>query len=466
MSNGRRLPVLLSLFVFVHPGILFSAETGNSIPAFPGAEGFGAYARGGRGGRVIAVTTLADRGKGSLRAAVQAKGPRIVIFRVAGTIELQRPLDIREPFLTLAGQSAPGDGICLKHFGVRVRDTRDVIIRHLRIRPGAEADKEGDALLIHRSQNVIVDHCSLSWSVDEALDISDDWHEPIDGPKTDNITVQWCIISESLNRGHVKGEHAFAALISAIRDGDVTLHHNLFAHHLTRIPRPGGRRGTAGLRLEFRHNVIHDWGSPFAGYSSDSETASVLRLSYTDNLLQPGPSTPPKGRRVAFAAAPPTRVYFSGNRLVGFPEADANNALLFKPVGRVQRLGQPIRGPLFNAESAGVARERVLSLSGAIRPRRDPVDQRVVRQVRQGAGGIINVPAEVGGWPTLKTETALTDRDKDGMPDVWERQYALNPEAASDAGDDSDADGYTNIEEYLNATDPKQPETFDSTAHR
>jgi len=424
----------------------------NETPAaFPGAEGFGAQTIGGRGGKVIFVTNLQDHGVGSLRAAIEQKGPRVVLFRTGGTIELESPLDIRESHVTIVGQSAPGGGICLKNYGVRIRDTKEVVLRYLRVRPGAEHDSEGDALLIHRSQNVIVDHCSLSWSVDETLDISDDWHEPIDGPKSDNITIGWCILSESLNRSvHAKGEHGYAALISAIRDGDVTVHHNLFAHHLTRIPRPGGRRGTPGLRLEFRDNVIYDWGANFAGYSADSETASALQLSYTGNFLKPGPSTPPKGRYVAFFAAATTQMFVADNELAGFEAANEDNWLMIKNAEQAGRLMQPVVGSPYRASSPDTVLREVLSGAGATKPERDSVDQRIVRQVQLGTGALIDSPEEVGGWPDLSAGAPLADDDNDGLPSAWEVQNGLDPHDATDASSDADRNGYTSLEDYLN----------------
>lgn len=371
--------------------------------AFPEAEGFGATAAGGRGGRVLPVTNLKDTGPGSLRAALEVKGPRIVVFQIAGIIELKSALEIRQPFVTIAGQTAPGDGICLKHFGIRIRDTHDVIIRHLRIRPGAGSQEEVDSLLIYRSQKILIDHCSLSWSVDEVLDISDDWHKPIEGPKTDDVTIQWCILSESLKKSaHSKGEHGYAALISAIRDGDVTVHHNLFAHHVTRIPRPGGRRGTPGLRLEFRNNVIYDWGTSFAGYSADSETASVVQLSYQGNYLIPGPSTPSKGRKIAFFSVPTTRIYAADNSLVGHEEANRKNHLMIN--GEFRELPQPINSPVGQPEPAATAYEKVLKGAGATLPRRDRVDQRIVRQVRKRTGRLIDSPNDVNGWPSYRPD--------------------------------------------------------------
>lgn len=425
----------------------------DKVLAFPEAEGFGAYSIGGRGGKVIAVTNLNDDGPGSFRAAVNAKGPRIVVFHVAGLIHLRSPLKFSEPYITIAGQTAPGDGVCLKGHGMIISDSHDVVIRNMRIRPGnINGENVQDALTIYRSNNVIVDHCSLSWSVDEVLDISDDWKEPITGPQTDNVTIQWCIISEPLNKSvHTKGEHGYAVLISAIQDGNVTVHHNLFAHANSRIPRPGGRRGYPGLRLEFTNNAIYNWGS-LAGYSSDSETASQLQMSYIGNYLKPGPSTENQARRIAFASASSTKIYAAQNYMEGFAEATKDNWLLF--TGKFIRTPQPDFKTNTVPESTDKAFQRVLSTAGAAYSTRDAVDLRVISEVRGGIGSIIDSQDQVNGWPIYESTKAKTDTDGDGMPDDWEDLYRFNPYDAGDGGKDQDKDGFTNVEEYLNVSSP------------
>src|SRR5215471_5276536 len=246
-----RLPLLSLAFVacvFAQPAPL----------ALPGAEGFGAQTPGGRGGRVWFVRNLNDEGPGSFRAVVTAQGPRIVIFRVGGLITLKSPIKITEPFLTIAGQTAPGDGICLRGSEISIL-THDVIARYLRFRPGDISGGEVDALnIMGASRDVIVDHCSATWSIDECLSPSG---------AISNVTVQWCLIAEGLNRSiHSKGSHGYGSLARA--SGGVTLHHNLWAHNEERNPRLGDNygRGTPPT-FDFRNNVMYDWGKLCSGWT-------------------------------------------------------------------------------------------------------------------------------------------------------------------------------------------------------
>lgn len=411
------------------------------VPAFPGAEGFGAYAVGGRGGQVLAVTNLEDYrpGKeavipGSLRAACEAKGPRIVVFRVSGVIPLKAPLTIREPFLTLAGQTAPGEGICLKNYGLVIRDTHDVIVRHLRVRPGDEIVAEQDAISLYRVQNVIVDHCSASWSNDETLSVT--------GGGSTNVTVQWCFITESLNQSHhAKGAHGYGSLLRM--DGDMTFHHNLYAHHTTRCPRPGTYGDeTRGLLLDFRNHVIYNWLN-VPGYSAEDPA----RMNYIGNYLKPGPST--RNATVAFrVGGERTALYVANNLLEGRPAGDPWAII---ELGRGQKLSEPLVVAPVRTETPQAAYESVLRHAGATKPVRDAVDARIVKEVRSGTGRIIDSQKEVGGWPAYRSEKPPLDSDGDGMPDEWERQHGLNPNDPSDGARDRDGDGYTNLEEYLNA---------------
>jgi pectate lyase len=392
------------------------------LPAFPGAEGFGADTPGGRGGKVYRVTTLADYrpGKepsieGSLRAAVEAEGPRIVVFRVSGTIPLKTTLRIRNPYLTLAGQTAPGGGICLKNYGTSI-GTHNVIIRYLRFRPGDEMGKEMDALgVVGGSYNVIIDHCSTSWGNDEVLSIS--------GAGITDVTVQWCIISESLNRSsHSKGAHGFGSLIRC--NGNVTFHHNLYALHRSRSPRPG-TYGEGSILFDFRNNLLHKGGR---GYTAEDP----VRMNFVANYH---PTTPFK--------ATPTCEFFS----------DGNIGQIGGGKGRTE----PFEAASVLTTHAEVAHDAILESCGAILPKRDLVDARVIAHVRAGTGELIDSQAEVGGWATLESAPAPTDTDADGMPDEWEINHQLNPNDPSDHREDADGDGYTNIEEYLNTTDPQKP---------
>ncbi|MGA1198576.1 MAG: pectate lyase family protein, partial [Candidatus Latescibacterota bacterium] len=274
------------VWVFVMVGfVMVGIGEAQKIKAFPEAEGFGAYAIGGRGGKLFMVTTLEDYGQdespiaGSLREAIEAEGPRMVLFRVGGIIELKAPLVVRHPYLTLAGHVAPWQGICLKNYGFQIRETHDVVVRYLRVRPGDEMGKETDAISVYKSKNVILDHCSASWGTDETLSVT--------GAGTDSVTVQWCIIAESLNQSiHAKAAHGYGSLIRA--DGRISFHHNLYAHHVTRCPRPG-TYGDQSVLLDFQHNVIYNWKS-MAGYSREDS----VRINLVGNYYKPGPETTDK----------------------------------------------------------------------------------------------------------------------------------------------------------------------------
>lgn len=414
-----------------------------ALPAFPGAEGAGAFALGGRGGKVYAVTTLDDYNPkskketpivGSFRWAVSQPGPRIVVFRVSGVIELKQGLKIEEPRLTIAGQTAPGDGICLKNYQLVVA-ADDVIVRHVRVRLGDAVEKEQDALSIYGCKRVVLDHCSASWSVDETLSVT--------GEGCGDVTVQWCVISESLDESkHHKGTHGYGSLIRT--DGPVSFHHNLYAHHRTRCPRPGTYGTPPGLMLDFRNNVIYDWISP-AGYTSDDPA----RINYVNNYLRPGPSTREKVYMFNVGGAA-TQMYAAGNMLDHAKTVDADDWKLIEHAKPENKLTEPLPTSAVTTEPAETAMERVLAEAGATLPRRDAVDVRIVDEVRLEKGRVINSQSEVGGWPVYSTSEAPTDADGDGMPDDWERMHGLDPQNAADGAADRDGDGYTNVEEYLN----------------
>lgn len=410
--------------------------------AFPGVEGFGRFSVGGRGGKVFIVTTTEDYGRrdkpipGSLRQACLATGPRTILFAVSGTIHLKDHLRITEPFLTIAGQTAPGDGICLADYDLSIRDTHDVIVRYLRVRPGDTAMEELDALSVYQSQNVVIDHCSVSWSSDETLSVT--------GEGCTNVTVQWCFITESLNKSvHAKGEHGYGSLIRT--DGDITYHHNLYAHHKTRCPRPGTYGAERGGYLEFVNNVIYDWGS-LAGYTSEDKAT----IDYVGNYLKRGPSTKDEGR-IFSIGGPATSLYVAGNVLEGHAKGAQENWRLIANAEKGVRSDKPLTNGALAAEPAATALDRVLNEAGATLPKRDPVDMRLVTGVRGGAGRIIDSQRDVGGWPELKSAASPGDADRDGLPDDWERRHGLDPSNSSD-GVDRDFDGYTNLEKFLNRT--------------
>ncbi len=414
------------------------------LPAFPGAEGFGAATPGGRGGRVIAVTSLADSGPGTLRAAVQTPGPRIVVFRVAGLIDLAKPLRITEPFVTIAGQSAPGDGICLRGSELSIQ-THDVIVRYLRVRPGDILGAEVDAVNIGgTSHDVILDHVSATWSVDEALSPSG---------AIANITVQWCLIGESLRKSvHKKGEHGYGSLVRA--SGGVTLHHNLWVKNTARNPRLGDNYGKPPFPLfDVRNNVMYNWGGTCSGMTGDD-----LSANYVANYLKPGPDSSPRPPIVLTDTAH-VRYFVEGNVVEGRPEQTRGAMAMFSPgKGRVELAAQAFETAPVRTTTAEVAYREVLAGAGAVLPARDSVDQRIIAEARTGTGRIIDSQKEVGGWPAYKPGAAPVDSDGDGMPDSWETAHGLNPKDATDGAKPGQG-GYTNAELYLNsliATVPPQ----------
>jgi pectate lyase len=428
-------------------GLLLCAPAGEPrfLPAFPGAEGFGAKATGGRGGEVYEVTNLNDSGPGSLRDAV-SKGNRTVVFRVSGTIELKKKLTLTQPNITIAGQTAPGDGICLKDFTFGIA-TQNVIVRYLRCRLGDLSGQEEDSIsILNGAKNVIVDHCSATWSVDECLSTS--------GNDTD-ITVQWCLIAEPLNNSiHQKGAHGYGSLARA--NGRVSWHHNLWAHCDSRSPRLGDNYGKAPYPVfDVRNNVVYDYGRICSGL-----TQGIFKANYVGNFIRPGPSSIAKFP--IHLGDPSDLVFFiKDNIFEGNEKLTEDNALFFdlveiKGKRQVRTVAEPFDVFPVATQSAKDAYEAVLATVGASLPARDAVDARIIRQVREQTGTIIDSQKQVGGWPVLKSLPPPLDSDHDGMPDEWELKHGLNPRDASDARQDKDGDGYTNLEEYLNGTDPNR----------
>ncbi len=460
---------------------------GAPLRAFPGAEGGGMYTTGGRGGRVYHVTKLDDDGsEGTLRRAVRAKGPRTIVFDVAGTITLTRELEISHGDLTVAGQTAPGDGICLRGASVVIK-ADNVIIRYLRFRmgdrdPGGVLDDSSDAIWGRYHQNIILDHCSMSWSIDEVASFYANC----------NFTMQWCIVSEALSRSHLhsKGAHGFGGLWGG---RNASFHHNLLAHNASRnarIDHPGiykeylsSHRGTVDLR----NNVIYNWGynTTYGGENG--------RYNLVGNYYKPGPASKKRlffvdaywynstfGRGSAYP-----RLYLADNFHAGAgaeamnadnrkgvvwrdqskygPNPPTEEALLTEPLP--VRAGDTLTCPV-TTHPVRQAFERVLDWAGASL-RRDTVDRRVVADVRAGGaavmrgsrgstGGLIDSQEDVGGWPELRATDeeiarAATDSDGDGIPDYYERLFGLDPHDAADAAAATlDPQGrYPNLEVYL-----------------
>jgi pectate lyase len=411
------------------------------LPAFPGAEGFGATTPGGRGGKVLFVTTLEDGGPGSFRAACEADGPRLVVFRVSGTIALKRPLTVTKPFLTIAGQTAPGDGICLRGYTFGIA-THDVVVRYLRSRLGDETGQEADCIdLLHGAHDCVLDHCSATWSIDECLSTSG---------INQNCTIQWCLIGESLRQSkHAKGAHGYGSLARA--NGPISWHHNLWIHNDARNPRLGDNygRGPTFPTFDVRNNVIYGYGGTASGL-----TQGNLKVNYVGNYLRAAPDS--KAPKPITTGPNSDMVFFIRDNIwEGHDAETADNTKFFtayelegKPVLRTT--AEPFRAPKVTTVSAKDALELVLAGVGASRPRRDAVDARLVEHARTRTGRMINSQSEVGGWPELKSTPPPADSDDDGLPDDFETKHGLNPKDASDAVQLAPS-RYTWIEEYVNS---------------
>ena len=459
--------VILIISFFCYAGILYSQQL-----AFPTAEGYGKYTVGGRGGEVYEVTNLDDAGEGSLRAAVEASEPRTVIFRVSGTIILNSMLTISNPYITIAGQTAPGDGICIRRYPIDIGSSQ-VIIRHLRVRVGDESGDDTDAVSSRYTKNIIIDHVSASWSIDETMSI---YH-------CDSITVQWCLISESMyNSNHVKGHHGFGGIWGSNHG---TYHHNLLAHHSSRNPRFASGCGNT----DYRNNVLYNWGyqSCYGGEKQQqgNEKFNFTNINMVANYYKPGPAT--QSDEVSYRIAYPSsregaddygKWYVDDNVVEGNTSITADNwnggvqPQGGKSVIAVLKLDQPWPSMAINQQTAEEAYSSVLKNAGATLPKRDTVDARIADETRIGyatyegstykqennvpdkskMSGIIDTQADVRGWPELMSTTAPTDTDYDGMPDEWEIMKGLNPNNTADRNNVA-ADGYTMLEKYLNSID-------------
>ena len=473
MGKNTYKVVLLILF------LTFSQNYAQQL-AFPGAEGYGKYTVGGRGGTVYEVTNLNDSGPGSLRAAVTASGPRIVVFRVSGTITLNSDLKISNPYITIAGQTAPGDGICLRKYSLVLNTgVKEVIIRYIRVRLGNESGGESDAVSGRGCSNVILDHVSASWSVDETMSVY----------FCENITIQWSMIAESLfNSNHPKGVHGFGGIWGS---NNSTSHHNLIAHHSSRNPRISSGCGN----FDYRNNVVYNWGynSTYGGEDQQVGDAAhyFSKINMVANYYKPGPATTPGG--ISYRLTNPsfrTLVSDYGDWYLSDNIMEGNTAVTtdnwnggVQPSGgsgdiQYLKLANPWPAMPFNQQTATDAYYSVLDNVGATLPKRDPVDTHIVHDARFGDAtyegvtyetlktvkdktkncGIIDLPSDVGGWPVLNSTVAPTDTDHDGMPDAWETAKGLNPNDGLDRNIVG-TDGYTNLEKYLNSIEFNYPVT-------
>ena len=459
------------------------------IPAFPGAEGGGMYTPGGRGGKVFVVTSLEDRGPGTFREACEAGGARIVVFNVSGVIRLKSPIEIDAPYITIAGQTAPGDGVCVTGASVHI-NTHDVIIRHMRFRRGqTDVAYRDDALGGNAVGNVMIDHVSASWGLDENMSIYRHvYNRQADGrgeklPAV-NVSIQNSIFSECLDMYN----HAFGATIGGHNS---TFARNIFASNIS-------RNCSIGMNgsFNFINNTVFNWWNRSVDGGDHSSYMNIIGNNY-----KPGPITP-ADKPIAWRIVKVEngrdksnrdkwgRAFVTGNKTWGNAEVTADNwkggvmagdkfVTTAEPelMKEVRSLKPYAMAPV-SILSAEDAYAYVLDCAGASLPKRDAVDKRMVKQVKTGKifyakdakehqplyvkrrlpadsykQGIITDPQQVGGLPEYKGKPYV-DTDKDGMPDKWEKKYGLNPNDASDANGDLSGDGYTNIEKYINGIDP------------
>lgn len=492
----------------------YDAPDRSRIPAFPYAYGAGKYTTGGAGGDVYIVTSLKDDGsEGTLRWALNRTGKRTIVFAVSGLIDLQSKLEIKNGDVAIAGQTAPGDGICLRYYPVSIK-ADNVIVRFMRFRMGSdklspEEAAGADAFWGKEHANILIDHCSMSWSTDECASFYDN----------KNFTMQWCIISESLAKSvHPKEVHGYGGIWGG---QGATFHHNLIAHHGSRTPRLCGSRYTGmpdNEKVDLRNNVFYNWGGNYywdgesnvsggnGGYAGEGGS-----FNFVNNYYKPGPSTVTKQGVVnrIFAPNPDDdstnknadgvwgRFWLSGNVFdTNYPTNVYSNGKTIKPIstGKFMQLVSSVNNDNWNGlqpnpgkypypdgdaanlrlasevtissdvkdftQTAKEAYNSVLMYAGASLSR-DKADERVVNNVKNGdytskgsngsTNGIIDKAEDVGGWPVYASGTTLKDSDKDGMPDDWEKAKGLNPNDKSDASKYNLDKQYTNLEVYLNS---------------
>jgi hypothetical protein len=497
---ARALPVIKEWEARGKPYLPGAAEPKDlpqaKIPAFPGAWGGGMYSFGGRGGRVFVVTNLNDGGPGSFRAACEAGGPRIVLFNVAGVIRLKDHLRIRAPYITIAGNTAPGDGVCIAGNTVEL-ETHDVVVRHMRFRRGETwvGDRD-DSLGGNPTGNIMIDHVSASWGLDECMSMYRHMYQPPGGGKelklpTVNITIQNSIFSEALGTYN----HAFGSTIGGLNS---TFHHNVWACN-------AGRNPSVGMYGDFTFvdNVIFNWVHRTVDGGDQRSLFNII-----NNYFKPGPATP-KDEPIAYRLLKPEsersrtvvdnfgKAYVAGNIIDGNAKVtrdnwdggvqpDVKQESLAAALAKI-RVNEPFAHAPLPIQPAQAAYAYDLANAGATLPHRDAIDARVMKMVRTGkvsakAGpdaaadfshvgynqrfineileripnGIITSPSQVGGYPAYRG-TPYRDSDGDGMPDDWETAHGLNPNDASDAGGDLNGDGYSNIEDFINGLDPRGP---------
>ena len=448
----KTLPAFL-LFILGGVSALWARE--DVTIAFPGAEGYGRFAQGGRGGDVYIVTNLNDSGKGSFRYGIEnQKGPRTIVFAVSGTIELESPIEVERSYLTIAGQTAPGDGICLKHHGLKLSEVNDIIMRYIRIRMGDQnkGDSSGaDSITSSKISDVIFDHISVGWGIDAIHDNRGGGH----------FTLQWSIYGETLH-DTIHYEGAPHSKLGSMRETtkSMSIHHNLLhSSHDRHLTLGGGSELTPeDLIIDFRNNLI---------YNSGGQTnLGGGRRNVINNFYKNGPDTDlgklPMRIKYKEGKGPGPTGFVSGNLYTWSQTWTEDNfsAIQYKQSGdkymSTTRTEWELPGELVfgddkpNTQSAADAKNLVLAHAGASKSR-DACDDRIVNEVLAGTGRIPDSQDEVGGWPFLKSSHAPADSDKDGMADAWERANGLDPADAEDRNGDRDGDGYLNLEEYINS---------------
>lgn len=442
-------------------------DNSTKLIAFPEAEGFGKYATGGRGGRVVEVSNLKDSGYGSFRQAfTEYPGePITIVFTVAGIIELQSDIKVNRSNITVAGQTAPGDGICLKGYSFIINGAKaggnhgNIIIRYLRSRPGSFISTGIYGFDMENCHDVIVDHCSFSWANEECAALYD----------TKNTSVQWCIVSEGLwNAGHAKGSRSYGGVWGGQY---ASFHHNLIANQNSRAIRFNGARAHDTLAvIDYRNNVIYNWGNNNACAGGSIEiNGGKSQINMVNNYYKPGPAAP---NTIKFCQADYNEAgtfgfgqwHMTGNIMEGYAALTNDNwlgldlAKMPEANWAAAKVGTPFKVEEVKTQTAQEAYTAVLLSAGASLPKRDAVDARVVNETRTGTAlgtgsfgkpGIIDNALAVGGWPVYAAPAAVLDSDHDGMPDAWESANGLDKYDPSDRNK-IHSSGYTMLEVYLN----------------
>ena len=470
---------LFLLFLTTLLSVSLSSQS-QPLKAFPTAEGFGKFASGGRGGKVVEVTNLNDSGEGSLRWALTEAGREhaTIVFRVNGIITLEKDIRAKLYHVTIAGQTAPGDGILYRGGKLNLGGSKNVIMRNFRGRIGLRGDKDfikGGSIGIENADTIIIDHCCFGWSGEENMTIYDNHF----------TTVQWCIVHEGLyNAGHQKGNRSYACQWGG---SPASFHHNLLAHNFNRSARLNGATNhnqDRNVFMEYQNNVNYNWGKPNSCYGGENEAGegSTHECNFVGNYYKPGPATPANSYFMQLSKARkgktltgPSLWFFSGNKMEGNKAVTRDNWLAvdnqtgfeLKDMQSAKTVYPSKFHPASNVfdydvyktpvESADKAYKRVLAKAGTIR--RDAVEHRVVDEVKngtaryrgtQGSAGFIDSPADAEGWPVYVQVAPVVDNDHDGMDDVWELKNGLDPNNPDDRNKVLSKEGYTALEVYLN----------------